>query len=58
MINAAKAWALMEGHSGVLPEDLQAIFKPVANHRLRLKSASGSIQGNPAERVLAEVPIP
>lgn len=33
---AAQAWALIEGHSGVIPEDVQAVFAAVATHRLHL----------------------
>jgi MoxR-like ATPase len=58
LLNAARAWALIQGHTGVHPEDLQAVFCAVAGHRLRLKSASGAIAGNAAARVLAEVAIP
>jgi MoxR-like ATPase len=31
---AAQAWALIEGRSGVIPEDVQAVFAAVAGHRL------------------------
>lgn len=52
----AQAWALLEGHSGVIPEDLQAVFAAVAGHRL-----SAIERDNPAPIVadiLASVPIP
>jgi len=58
LVNAARAWALLQGHNGVHPEDVQAVFPAVAGHRIRLKSDTGSLQQNPGERVLAEVVIP
>jgi MoxR-like ATPase len=58
LINAARDWALIQGHAGVQPEDLQSVFAAVADHRLRLNSASGSMPGQAAMQVLAEVAIP
>lgn len=58
LVNAARAWALIQGHSGVHPEDVQAVFPAVAGHRIRLKSDNGSLQQNPGEKVLNEVAIP
>ncbi|MDE2429622.1 MAG: MoxR family ATPase [Burkholderiales bacterium] len=44
LLQAARAWAAMEGRDHVLPEDVQAILIPVIAHRLRpLKSLSGKI---------------
>ena len=34
LLRAAKAWALMEGRNHVLPDDVQAVFPTVAEHRL------------------------
>ena len=34
LLRAAKAWALMEGRTHVLPDDVQAVFPAVAEHRL------------------------
>lgn len=34
LLRAAQAWSLLAGRSGVLPEDLQAVFVAVAGHRL------------------------
>ena len=33
-MRAARAWALLEGRAMVIPEDVQAVFAPVASHRL------------------------
>lgn len=35
LVQAAKAWALIENRRFVLPDDLQAVFSSVAEHRLR-----------------------
>lgn len=43
LLQAARAWAAMEGRNHVIPEDVQAVLVPVAAHRLRaLKSTAGS----------------
>ena len=34
LLSAARAWALLEGRSHVLPEDVKAVFPSVAGHRL------------------------
>ena len=42
LLQAARAWAAMEGRDHVVPEDIQAVLVPVCAHRLRpLKSAHG-----------------
>jgi len=54
---AAQAWALVEGRGGVIPEDVQAVFAAVVNHRLI--AASEREGGAPtAEDILARVAIP
>jgi MoxR-like ATPase len=54
---AAQAWALIEGRSGVIPEDVQAVFAAVVNHRLI--AASEREAGAPtAEDILSRVAIP
>lgn len=35
LLQAAKAWAALEGRNHVLPEDVQAVLIPVVAHRLR-----------------------
>ncbi len=43
LLQAARAWAAMEGRNHVLPEDVQAVLVPVTAHRLRpLKSAGAA----------------
>jgi MoxR-like ATPase len=34
LVRAARAWAMLAGRELVLPEDVQAVFGPVATHRL------------------------
>lgn len=42
LLQAARAWAALEGRNHVVPEDVQAVLVPVCAHRLRpLKSAHG-----------------
>lgn len=53
---AAQAWALIDGRSGVIPEDVQAVFPAVVEHRL-VPASSGGATPN-ARQLLAEVPIP
>jgi len=46
LLRAAQAWALIHGHAGVVPEDVQAVLASVVGHRLaprddaNLKSAA------------------
>jgi len=43
LLQAARAWAALEGRNHVLPEDVQAVLAPVCAHRLRpLKAAHGA----------------
>ncbi len=47
LLQAARAWAAMEGRDHVIPEDIQAILIPVTAHRLRpLKSTAGTAMGS------------
>lgn len=43
LLQAARAWAALEGRNHVIPEDVQAVLVPVTAHRLRpLKTGSAS----------------
>lgn len=54
---AAQAYALIEGRSAVIPEDVQAVFVPCVAHRLM--PATEADGGAPtAEELLAQVAIP
>ena len=45
LLRAAQAWALVKGHSGVHPEDLQAVLGSVVAHRLQLTHGSSIERG-------------
>jgi len=53
---AAQAWALLEGRSAVIPEDVQAVFAAVAQHRL--VSTGHDKHAVRAEALLDAVAIP
>jgi MoxR-like ATPase len=60
ILQSARAWALIEGRSLVLPEDLQAILPATVGHRLQ---PAGEIVGEGGggglvDRLLEAVPIP
>lgn len=57
LVRAARAWALLDGRRGVLPEDVQAVAAGVLDHRLAW-SADTPVTGSAAERLLESVPIP
>jgi MoxR-like ATPase len=56
LVKAAQAWALMQGHAGVYPEDVQAVFPAVADHRL--DRATRDAPTDPGRAILAAVPVP
>ena len=59
LLRAAQAWALMHGHRGVLPEDVQAVLGPVVGHRLAPRDASQLRDAREVGRhVLDAVPVP
>ena len=55
LLQAARGWALLEGRDHVLPEDVQAVWVPVAGHRL---SNGRREEGEAlARHLLARVPV-
>ncbi|RMF95026.1 MAG: MoxR family ATPase [Gammaproteobacteria bacterium] len=59
LLAAARCWAMLAGHRGVRPEDLKAVFLPVAAHRLRSREqVSSEHQQDLAQLVLDSVPVP
>jgi MoxR-like ATPase len=59
LLRSAQAWAFLHGHSGVLPEDLQAVLPAVVGHRLRPRDTSdGRGPAEVAAALLKSVPIP
>ena len=60
LLQAARAWALLSRRDHVLPEDVQAVWVSVVNHRLRPLTTSGAshvAQRDAALQLLATVPI-
>lgn len=59
ILQAARAWALLSHRNHVLPEDVQAVWVPVANHRLRPAQSGARIgQRELATQLLASVAVP
>lgn len=55
LLSAARAWAMLSGRGHVLPEDIQALFVPLAGHRL--VPARGGNGDALARQLLADVPV-
>ncbi|HEY5806981.1 MAG TPA: MoxR family ATPase [Povalibacter sp.] len=59
LLRAAQAWALIHGHEGVLPEDVQAVLPGVVGHRLKPRDDSSATSPREiGEMVLKAVEIP
>ena len=59
LLRAAQAWALVQGRSAVMPEDVQAVFGAIASHRLALRdTAGGRAGGDVVSGILRGVPVP
>ncbi|OLF36059.1 AAA family ATPase [Psychrobacter sp. C 20.9] len=59
---AAQAYAYVSGHMEVTPEDIQAVFAAVADHRLGQRFVPAHVTGGQAtktiaQRILADVPV-
>ncbi|MBT2116709.1 MoxR-like ATPase [Dyella sp. SG562] len=55
LLNASRTWAMLSGRGHVLPEDIQALFVPLAGHRL--VPARGANGDALARQLLAEVAV-
>jgi MoxR-like ATPase len=55
LLAAARAWAMLSGRAYVIPEDIQALFVPVAGHRLI--PGKGSQREAIARALLADVAV-
>ena len=55
LLRSAKAWAFMQGRDYVLPDDIQAVFAAVAEHRLE-QGETGKSQDR-VQRLLAGVSV-
>lgn len=62
LVRAARAWALIEGRDAVLPDDVQAVWAAVAQHRLEPRAGfteRGALPPGQLMRALLEsVPVP
>jgi MoxR-like ATPase len=61
LMNAARAWAFLQGRDAVYPDDIKRVFCPVFRHRLALKESLGR-KDDRIETVLDEIkestPVP
>ncbi len=57
LVKAARAWALVEGRSFVIPEDVQAVLTAVVGHRLNLKEDSNASPESAANLLMENVDI-
>ena len=59
LLACARAWALIEGRSMVLPEDVQAVAIGVMGHRLQATGQASDQQGSRrVQQLIESVPIP
>lgn len=61
LMQAARAWALLDGRNHVLPDDVQAVMPAVAGHRLRpVKGGALSYRGRSelVAELVQSVPLP
>jgi MoxR-like ATPase len=54
LLNAAKAWAFIEGRQQVIPDDVQAVFPYICDHRMPQR---GLQQASASEKILKTVDI-
>ena len=54
LLNAAKAWAFIEGRQQVVPDDVQAVFPYICDHRMPQR---GLQQASASEKILKTVDI-
>jgi MoxR-like ATPase len=58
LLRAAQAWALLEGRSAVLPEDVQAVLPAVIAHRLERRDPAAAGDAELARELIRAVPVP
>jgi MoxR-like ATPase len=56
LMQAARAWALLQQRSYLVPEDIQAVFSAVVTHRLRYQMR-GDAHADPARTILDKVDV-
>jgi MoxR-like ATPase len=57
LVRAAQAWAMMSGHDGVYPEDVQAVLPSVTAHRLEPAQGRESDPAGVGQTMLDAVPV-
>ncbi len=58
LLKAARAWAILEGRDHVLPEDIQAIWLAVVEHRLVNQTTANASSKQAVADILKSVAIP
>ncbi len=57
LVRASQSWAMMAGHGGVYPEDVQAVLPSVVGHRLEPAQGSDVQSASIGESILEAVPV-
>jgi MoxR-like ATPase len=57
LVRASQSWAMMSGHSGVYPEDVQAVLHSVVGHRLEPAQDTEMQPAGIGESILEAVPV-
>lgn len=55
LLHAARAWAVLHDRDYLIPEDVQAVFAAVAEHRLRSENSNHFEKGVLSQRLLEQV---
>lgn len=58
LLHCAKAWALLDGRTHLIPEDIQTVLPNVTGHRLRAAADVEDDNGSSLVELLLQVPIP
>jgi len=58
LLKASRAWALLDGRDHVIPEDIQAIWMSVTEHRLVSQTAVNALSSQAVSDILKNVAIP
>ena len=58
LVRSAQAWAMMAGHRGVHPEDVQAVLPSIVAHRLEPAQGSSVDPQRVGSAILEAVPVP
>ena len=58
LLQAARAWAYLNGRAMTIPEDIQQVWPWVAGHRLQIADTADGLSSEDLIRLLRDVPIP